>query len=62
MENLNRKESAHCLGIESSHESTAIDGSRNPFSIIAFAKFLTTPLTPPTTCNSQGNMNMYEGL
>jgi hypothetical protein len=62
MENLNCKVSADCLGVESSHESTAIDGSRDPFSIIVFAKFLTTPLTPPTMPNSQGSMNMYERL
>jgi hypothetical protein len=62
MENLNRKTSSDCLGVESSHELTAIAGSRSPLSIIAFAKFLTTPLTPPPTCGSQGNMNMYEGL
>jgi hypothetical protein len=62
MENLNRKLSADCLGVASSHELTAINGCRDPFSVIAFAKFLTTPLTPPTTFNSQGNMNMYERL
>jgi hypothetical protein len=62
MENLNRIESADCLGVEFSHELIAINGSRDPFSIIAFAKFLTTPLTPPTMYKSQGNMNRYEDL
>ena len=62
MENLNCNASADCLGVESFHELTAIDGSRDPFSIIAFAKFLTVPLTPPMKCKSQGNTNMYEGL
>lgn len=62
MENLNRKESADWVGVESSHELTAIDGSRDPFSVIVLAKFLTTPLTPPTMFRSQGNMNIYEGF
>jgi hypothetical protein len=62
MENLNRKASADCLGVESFHELIAVDGSSNPFSIIAFAKFDTTALTPPTRCKSQGTTNMYERL